>query len=127
MIEFLVVAGVGASGIAASLTLGILAWRGRGEALSAMKATNAANDGKLEAERHADQWGRDKLDADTKAAAATKELEITKSELERVRLDLAAERAEKGKLYAKLAALGAPVGDVLVDNALDGLPPDKNR
>ncbi len=121
MLELLVAGGVGLAGISSTLTLGIMAWRARGEAVAATRRELEAGKLQLDAERRADQWGREKLDADAKTAAATTQLEATKAELERVRAELAAARIEKGNLYAKLAALGAPVGDTVVDSAIDGL------
>lgn len=114
------------AGVGGVITFGVFAWRGRGEAIAATRRELEAGKKLLEAERKADELGRAKLDADAIAAAANTELAATKEELERVREVLISERVKTGNLYEKLAALGAPVGDVVVDSAIDGLFPDAN-
>lgn len=115
------------AGVGGIITFGVFAYRSRGEAIAAKNETAEAQRHELAAERRADTCERGRLDAEMTAVAKTKELIVTTAELERVRGELAAERAAKGKLYAKLAALGAPVGDVVVDDAMDGLYEDPNR
>lgn len=121
MLEIL--GGIGTlAGVGGIITFGVFAWRGRGEAIAATRRELEAGEKLLAAERKQDAAERRAFDAEATAAAAGTKLRVATEELERTRGELAAERIAKGKLYAELAARGAPVGDVVVDSALDGLP-----
>lgn len=89
------------------------AWRGRGDVLEAAAAELAAR----------------QLAFQTSAAAAAND---TKYQAEKLRADqlqaqLDSERASKQALIDALTKAGAPVGPVVVDNALDRLYPDGDQ
>lgn len=123
-----ILGGIGTlAGVGGIITFGVMAWRSRGEAMRATERQMTAYGRELDALKAVEEANRKIFNAEAESAAARKELAGAKSELERVRAELAAERAAKGKLYAELAKRGAPVGDVVVDDAIDGLYEDKDR
>lgn len=98
----------------------IAAWRARGD-------SNAAGERARIAEVKADAGVARALDAEAGRAAAEAQLKAAAVENQNLRAALSREQATKGALLEKLAALGAPVGDVLLDSTIDRLYKNRDR
>ena len=123
--------------VAAALGLGVtasgwvFAYRARGESRDALARANERADEDADARRLAesalDAARARVFDADARAIVALAEARAAKLAEDQLRSELSRERHERMAAYARLAEMGAPVGAVLVDAAIDELYPDANR
>jgi hypothetical protein len=121
---FEILAGVGAVGTAAGW---LFAWRSRGEALAARGDANAAGERARMAEVKSAAMEQQALDAESRAAVAVIQYKSTATDLEITQQDLLRERILRGDLLDKLAKLGAPVGDELLDSTIRRLYENRHR
>lgn len=96
------------------------AWRARGDVVDAQKAVQAAIAGETAAKGLA-------FEADARAVASGAQLTAAKMAATGLQNQLDAERKSRQDLVDALARSGAPVGDVLVGSALDGMYPDGDQ
>lgn len=113
-----ILAGIG--GVSTAV-MAVLAWRARGEALAGRRDANDAAERARIAEIRTGAEQAKTLDADARAGAATALYKAADHRTAALLTELDRERREKGVLLEKLAKLGVPVGDVLVDTTLDRL------
>ena len=114
------------AGLGAAITFGVMAWRGRGEALEARRDANAAAERARAAEVILEAGERRAFDSDLRAAAAGVREAALQGELDRARAELADVNRSRRDLYAQLEELGAPIGGDLVDLAIGDLYPHPN-
>lgn len=119
-----ILTGIGAVGTA---TGWLFAWRSRGEALSARGMANDAAERARIAEVKTAAMEQQALDAESRAAVAVLQYKATMADLGIVQENLLRERTLRGALLEKLAILGAPVGDILLDSTIERLYANRHR
>ena len=96
------------------------AWRARGEVVDCQKAMHAAVAGEAAAKALA-------FEANASAVAAAASAQAAQFTATGLQNQLDAERKSRQALVDALAKAGAPVGDVVVESALDGLYPNGDQ
>lgn len=110
----------GAAAVGVTVSGWIVAYRERGKANEAAERSRIAEVARDAARQHGD-------DDKNKRAAAESELRVERVNVDRLTHEVARLAREKRDLLERLATSGVPVGDVVVDDALDRLYPDEDR
>ena len=105
----------------------VFAYRARGESRDALERVNEEADARRLAESALDAAKARVFDAEARAIVALAEARAARLAEDQLRSELSRERNERMAAYVRLAEMGAPVGAVLVDAAIDELYPNANR